>query len=81
MVTENGHQQKNIVFKEEAVKVLKHAILLIKMVILSHESVTGEEDLMLITTGGVLIRIDVSDISQMGRNTQGVKLISIRRRR
>ena len=39
--------------------------------------VTGEEDLMLITTAGVLIRIPVSSISMTGRNTQGVKLISL----
>lgn len=41
------------------------------------KAVTGDEDLMLITTKGVLIRIAVSDISIMGRNTQGVKLIRI----
>jgi DNA gyrase subunit A len=41
------------------------------------KAVTGEEDLMLITTGGVLIRIDVGSISVMGRNTQGVKLIRL----
>ncbi|MBM4761736.1 DNA gyrase subunit A [Bacillus sp. B15-48] len=39
--------------------------------------VNGEEDLMLITTGGVLIRIPVEGISITGRNTQGVKLISL----
>lgn len=39
--------------------------------------VQGEEDLMLITTGGVLIRIPVEGISITGRNTQGVKLISL----
>ncbi|MGA9228276.1 MAG: DNA gyrase C-terminal beta-propeller domain-containing protein, partial [Mesobacillus sp.] len=41
------------------------------------KAVTGEEDLMLITTGGVLIRIPVSSISMTGRNTQGVKLINL----
>ena len=41
------------------------------------EAVTGEEDIMLITTGGVLIRMAVSDISTMGRNTQGVRLIRL----
>jgi DNA gyrase subunit A len=41
------------------------------------KTVTGEEDLMLITAGGILIRIAVSDISRMGRNTQGVKLIRL----
>lgn len=46
--------------------------------LVSVRAVTGEEDLMLITTGGVLIRIDVAGISTMGRNTQGVKLISMR---
>jgi DNA gyrase subunit A len=46
--------------------------------LVSMRAVTGEEDLMLITTGGVLIRIDVSGISTMGRNTQGVKLISMK---
>jgi DNA gyrase subunit A len=39
--------------------------------------VNGEEDLMVITTGGVIIRIPVSGISITGRNTQGVKLISL----
>ncbi|ETI65994.1 DNA gyrase subunit A [Neobacillus vireti] len=47
-------------------------------VLVSMRAVTGEEDLMLITTGGVLIRIDVAGISKMGRNTQGVKLISMK---
>ncbi|MBS4175184.1 DNA gyrase subunit A [Bacillus sp. FJAT-49736] len=41
------------------------------------KTVTGEEDLMLITGGGVLIRMAVSDISLLGRNTQGVKLIKL----
>jgi DNA gyrase subunit A len=40
--------------------------------------VTDEEDLMIITESGTLIRISVAGISRMGRNTQGVKLIHIR---
>ncbi|WP_066366253.1 DNA gyrase subunit A [Neobacillus fumarioli] len=46
--------------------------------LVSMRAVTGEDDLMLITTSGVLIRIDVGGISQLGRNTQGVKLISLK---
>jgi DNA gyrase subunit A len=46
--------------------------------LVSMKAVTGEEDLMLITTGGVLIRIAVDGISSMGRNTIGVKLITIK---
>lgn len=41
------------------------------------KAVTGHEDLMLITGSGVLIRMAVEDISKMGRNTQGVKLIRL----
>lgn len=40
--------------------------------------VKDEEDLMIITTSGTLIRMDIEGISTMGRNTQGVKLIHIR---
>lgn len=46
--------------------------------LISMKAVTGKEDLMLITTGGVLIRIAVDGISSMGRNTKGVKLINIK---
>jgi DNA gyrase subunit A len=45
--------------------------------VVSMRVVTGEEDLMLITTGGVLIRLGVDEISSMGRNTQGVRLIRL----
>lgn len=40
-------------------------------------TVTGEEDLMIVTDHGVIIRIDVSDISQNGRSAQGVRLIRL----
>src|SRR5699024_1752955 len=39
--------------------------------------VKGDEDLMLITVHGVLIRIPVDGISITGRNTQGVRLIRL----
>jgi DNA gyrase subunit A len=41
------------------------------------KAVTGEEDIMLITVAGVLIRIPVESVSQTGRNTQGVRLIRL----
>lgn len=40
-------------------------------------TVTGEEDLMIVTNHGVIIRIDVGDISQNGRSAQGVRLIRL----
>ncbi|WP_350019716.1 DNA gyrase subunit A [Priestia flexa] len=39
--------------------------------------VTSGEEIMVITVSGVLIRLSVSGISQMGRNTQGVKVIRL----
>ncbi|QHE50571.1 DNA gyrase subunit A [Pontibacillus sp. HMF3514] len=41
------------------------------------KSVTGEEDVMIITASGVLIRMPVESISQTSRNTQGVRLIRL----
>lgn len=40
-------------------------------------TVTGEEDLMIVTNAGVIIRLDVADISQNGRAAQGVRLIRL----
>ncbi|HEX7599887.1 MAG TPA: DNA gyrase C-terminal beta-propeller domain-containing protein, partial [Polyangia bacterium] len=39
--------------------------------------VTDEDDLMLITSGGKLIRMPVNGIPTIGRNTQGVRLIRL----
>ena len=39
--------------------------------------VDDERDIMLITNEGILIRMSVDDISVIGRNTSGVKLMSI----
>jgi DNA gyrase subunit A len=39
--------------------------------------VSPEDQIMLITTGGVLVRTRVSEIREMGRATQGVTLISV----
>lgn len=40
-------------------------------------SVSEEEELLLITSEGVIIRINVSQISSLGRYAQGVKLINV----
>ena len=39
--------------------------------------VRPEDEVMLITTGGVLIRTRISEIREMGRATQGVTLINL----
>ncbi|MFD1780603.1 DNA gyrase subunit A [Fredinandcohnia salidurans] len=45
--------------------------------VIAVKAVTEENDLMLITAAGVLIRMSINDISQIGRTTQGVKLIRL----
>ncbi|MEH7223255.1 DNA gyrase subunit A [Bacillus sp. JJ1566] len=45
--------------------------------VIAVKAVTVENDLMLITADGVLIRMSINDISQIGRTTQGVKLIRL----
>jgi DNA gyrase subunit A len=39
--------------------------------------VIEEEEIMLITDGGTLVRTRVAEVSSMGRNTQGVRLINL----
>lgn len=39
--------------------------------------VCQEDQIMLITNGGTLVRTPVRDVSMVGRNTQGVKLINL----
>jgi DNA gyrase subunit A len=45
--------------------------------LLAAQLVAPEDEIMLITTGGVLIRTRVSEIREMGRSTQGVRLINL----
>ncbi|RAI79551.1 DNA gyrase subunit A [Macrococcoides goetzii] len=40
-------------------------------------TVNGDEDIMLVTNQGVIIRLDVAEFSQNGRSAQGVRLIKL----
>ncbi|MDD7055713.1 MAG: DNA gyrase subunit A [Selenomonadaceae bacterium] len=46
-------------------------------VVIGFKVVHPGQELMLITTGGIVIRTNVDDISTISRNTQGVKLMDI----
>ena len=48
--------------------------------LISIHSVTDQHDIMIINKSGVVIRTSMSDISILGRNTQGVKLINLEKR-
>jgi DNA gyrase subunit A len=43
------------------------------------KSVTDKDDLMIINKSGLIIRLPVTDLRLMGRATQGVRLINIRK--
>ena len=46
--------------------------------IVSFKMVEGKEDLLIITTSGIIIRLSIAQISQTGRVAQGVKLINLK---
>jgi len=47
--------------------------------LISALQVTDEDDIMLISDGGTLVRTHANEISTLGRNTQGVTLIRLRK--
>ena len=46
--------------------------------IVSFKSVKGDEDVIMTTNNGIVIRLDVSKISTLKRNTQGVRLMNLK---
>ena len=46
--------------------------------IISFKTVTNDEDIMIITNTGIIIRLNVENISSMSRVTQGVRLINLK---
>ncbi len=46
--------------------------------LISIKNVTDEDDVMIINKSGIAIRMKLSDLRTMGRNTQGVKLINLK---
>ena len=46
--------------------------------IVTTKSVNGDEDVMIITAAGIVIRTSLTEVKVVGRNTQGVKVIRIK---
>ncbi|TAA70596.1 DNA gyrase subunit A [Planococcus salinarum] len=82
VITENGYGKQT---KESEYRVQSRGGMGIKTCqitdkngpLVAVRTVNGTEDIMLITVNGVLIRMDVNDISTTGRSTQGVRLIRL----
>jgi DNA gyrase subunit A len=45
--------------------------------LLTLRGVKPDEELMVVTRGGIMIRVAVSEVSLLGRNTQGVRIINL----
>ena len=52
--------------------------MLVRSKVIGVRRVSEEDEFMLITTGGQMIRAHVKDVSVIGRSTQGVRLIGVK---
>ena len=83
VVTENGYGKKTSIEEYRQTKRGSKGVKTLNVTekngkIVSFKSVDNNNDLMIITTQGIVIRIDVNSISTMGRVTKGVKLINLK---
>lgn len=83
VVTENGYGKKTSVAEYRETKRGSKGVKTINITdkngkIIGFKSVTDDKDLMIITSNGMIIRLDINNISQMGRVTQGVRLINLK---
>ena len=83
VVTENGYGKKTNIEEYRQTKRGSKGVKTLNITekngkIVSFKSTDNNSDLMIITDNGIIIRLDVGSISQMGRVTQGVKLINLK---
>ena len=83
VVSENGYGKKNKVEDYRLAKRGGKGVKALKLTertgnLISLNSINGDEDAMMITDSGMLIRISLESLSIYGRNTQGVKLINLK---
>jgi DNA gyrase subunit A len=80
--TENGYGKRTKLDEFAAQKRGGQGVIAIQVkgrngAVVGAQAVAQEDEIMLITDGGTLIRTRVSEISTQGRNTQGVRLIDL----
>ena len=83
VVSENGYGKKNKIEDYRLAKRGGKGVKALKLTertgnLISLNSINGDEDAMMITDSGMLIRISLESLSIYGRNTQGVKLINLK---
>ena len=83
VVTKNGYGKKTVINNYRETKRGSKGVKTLKITekngnIIGFKTVNEKCDLMIITKNGIIIRIDINNISLMGRVTQGVKLINVK---
>jgi DNA gyrase subunit A len=81
-ITENGYGKRTSIDEYPVRNRGGKGVITIKTtdrngVVMAILLVTDEDDVMLVTSRGKIIRIPVKDVSVIGRNTQGVRLIAM----
>lgn len=81
-ITENGYGKRTHIEEYPVQNRGGKGVITIKTTkrngpVLAIRQVLDQEDILLITNGGILIRTATAEISEMGRNTQGVRLINL----
>lgn len=83
IVTRNGYGKKTFVSEYRMTKRGSKGVKALNItdkngVMVTHKIVNEEQDLLIITGHGMIIRLPIEQISQLGRVTQGVKLINLK---
>ncbi|MBC8501044.1 MAG: DNA gyrase subunit A [DPANN group archaeon] len=81
-VTENGYGKKSLISDYRFIRRGGRGVINIKTSdrngdVVAIKSVTDDDELMFISRNGIVIRTFSSDISTIGRNTQGVRLMRL----
>jgi DNA gyrase subunit A len=81
-VTENGYGKRTAIKEYNVINRGGLGVINIKTSdrngkVIGIKSVKSEDDLMMVTKKGVLIRFSAKNISKIGRNTQGVRLMKL----
>ncbi|MCB1151330.1 DNA gyrase subunit A, partial [bacterium] len=83
MLTENGYGKRTPLTDYRLQKRGGRGLITIKTSerngnLIDIKAVGEDQELMVVTRNGIMIRMAVSDISTLGRNTQGVRIISLK---
>ncbi|MBR3660391.1 MAG: DNA gyrase subunit A [Bacilli bacterium] len=81
VVTEKGYGKKSAIEEYRLTRRGSKGVKALKVTekngnLVAFTTVSGDEDVIMITESGIIIRISLSQVNSLSRNTQGVKLIN-----